>query len=207
MPRVVAPPSPLPDGGWALRTDIRHRLGLTYLPTGPDDPEPSYTLADAWEPPHQLALGDDLCDAIRETAAKPSVTPNGTYHYAGLPDDLHAEIVRRAKAANETWWRFVIDDWPTAVKSYGVGQRHQRHQDLAAGYTRRKLAGIVQLSHPDDYEGGDLVIHNGGLYRLPLPRTRGTFIAFTGWAVHEVEEVTAGERWSLCWNGYGPPLR
>jgi predicted 2-oxoglutarate/Fe(II)-dependent dioxygenase YbiX len=40
-----------------------------------------------------------------------------------------------------------------------------------------------------------------------MPRTRGTLVVFPGWTVHEVEPVTAGERWALIVNGWGPPLR
>jgi hypothetical protein len=50
-------------GGWATAPERRQQL-FTYLPYGPDDPEPAYTLADAFEPPHPLAVPPDLCDRI-----------------------------------------------------------------------------------------------------------------------------------------------
>ncbi len=44
-------------------------------------------------------------------------------------------------------------------------------------------------------------------HRIPMPRDRGTLVAFPGWTVHEVTPVTAGERWSPCVNGWGARLR
>ena len=92
------------------------------------------------------------------------------------------------------------------MKRYRVGDRHPAHQDLLAGASRRKLAGSVQLSDPDGYEGGDLVVSYGQA-RAAMPKSRGTLVAFPGWTVHEVEPVTRGERWALIVNGWGPPLR
>jgi PKHD-type hydroxylase len=92
------------------------------------------------------------------------------------------------------------------VKRYAVGERHTAHQDLHAGAAGRKLAGVVQLSEPDDYAGGHLVM-SFAHHRVPMPRARGTLVAFPGWTVHEVTPITRGVRWSLCVNGFGPRLR
>jgi PKHD-type hydroxylase len=77
---------------------------------------------------------------------------------------------------------------------------------LHPGAACRKFAGSVQLSDSEDYDGGDLVMHFAH-HRVAMPRTRGTLVAFPGWTVHEVEPVTAGERWALVVNGWGPPLK
>ncbi len=92
------------------------------------------------------------------------------------------------------------------MKRYRAGERHARHQDLHPGAACRKFSGSVQLSYPDDYSAGGLVMHFAD-HRVAMPRTRGTLIAFPGWTVHEVEPVTSGERWALIVNGWGPPLR
>jgi len=70
------------------------------------------------------------------------------------------------------------------------------HTDVSAHAPRRKLSISVQLSRPEDYEGGDLEL----LFRPEphaLERARGTIIAYPSFAVHRVAPVTRGTRWSL----------
>jgi PKHD-type hydroxylase len=60
----------------------------------------------------------------------------------------------------------------------------------------RKLSISIQLSDPDSYEGGDLLLHNG-----PEPtvckRDLGSLNMFPSWTLHEVTPVTKGTRYSL----------
>ena len=194
-------------GGWASQLEQRTRL-LSYLPFDDEDEEPAYAVADAWEPPHPLALPAALCDrlvtAAEETEAGPR--PNGSYHYIDLEPEDREAIVSRFEEANALWWRLDIDRWDVKVKRYADGDHHSEHQDLHADAARRKMAGSVQLSDPGDYVGGALVMRFAG-QRISMPRTRGTMVAFPGWTVHEVEPVTGGQRWALIVNGFGPPLR
>lgn len=70
------------------------------------------------------------------------------------------------------------------------------HTDFSDLAPLRKISISVQLSRPEDYEGGDLQL----FFRDPpytMERTRGAFIAFPGFAVHRVTPVTRGTRWSL----------
>lgn len=202
--------------GWAGSPDVRARR-LSYLPEADlvpyavdeDGAEPPYAVADAWTPPHELAVPQEVCDrllaAVRTTPPMPS--DNGTYYLEPkMSADDERAIVDRFAAANEAWWRLDLDRWPTGLKRYQPGERHPEHQDLHAGVAGRKLAGVVQLSQPEDYTGGNLIMRCAH-ERVRMPRTRGTLVAFPGWTVHEVEQVTRGERWVLCINGWGPPLR
>jgi hypothetical protein len=199
-------PAPTPDGGWALTDWPRAHYVSTVNHQA--DVEPSYACCDAWEPPHRLAFGSDLCDAILASAeeVEPQSSGNGTYYLDHLTPALQAEVYGRFADANRQWWGLDIDQWDGGVKSYGPGERHPLHQDLHAGAARRKFAGVVQLSETDDYTGGALVMQFS-THRVAMPRTRGTLVAFPGWTVHEVEPVTSGIRWSLCVNGRGPRLR
>lgn len=198
------------DGGWALGEQPRRDL-LSYLPSGPDDPEPAYTIADAWTPPHELALPADLCDRVLagrgELWRSREQSGNGDYYVCDLDAEDHREVVERFALANDLWWRLDLDTWYLGLKRYRPGDRHVEHQDLhPGGGARRKLAGVVQLSEPDAYEGGALIMRYAH-HRAVMPRERGTLVAFPGWTCHEVEPVTAGERWALCVNGWGRPLR
>jgi PKHD-type hydroxylase len=60
----------------------------------------------------------------------------------------------------------------------------------------RKLSITVQLSDPQDYEGGDLLLH---LDKDPqkTPKEIGKLIAFPSYTLHEVTPVTKGTRYSL----------
>ncbi len=196
--------------GWAANPWARGQL-LSYLPRGTGDPEPPYAVVDAWEPPHPLSLPADLCEHLTASAASRAfATGNGSYHSLDLDPDEEGAVIDRFRDANDLWWRLdldrSIDRWDVHAKRYRAGDRHPPHQDLMAGSARRKLAGSVQLSRPDSYDGGNLVMSHTS-HRVAMPRTRGTLVAFPGWTVHEVEPVTRGERWALIVNGWGPPLR
>ncbi|HEX2272528.1 MAG TPA: 2OG-Fe(II) oxygenase [Acidimicrobiales bacterium] len=169
--------------GWAVGNWPRSRL-LSYLP--PDgDTEPAYAIADAFEPPHPLALPEEICDRLVAAAMAVRPTPGGhaDYHLIELEPDDEAAILGRFAEANALWWNLELDRWDVRVQHYRPGQRFAPHQDLHAGAACRKFAGSVQLSTADDYEGGDLVMHFVH-HRAAMPRTRGTLVAFPGWTVH-----------------------
>jgi predicted 2-oxoglutarate/Fe(II)-dependent dioxygenase YbiX len=70
------------------------------------------------------------------------------------------------------------------------------HTDFAGFRPLRKISISIQLSRPEDYEGGDLELLFGNS-PLQLDKTRGTFIAFPSFMLHRVTPVTRGTRWSL----------
>lgn len=64
----------------------------------------------------------------------------------------------------------------------------------------RKLSVVIQLSDPEDYEGGNLQILSEDNKSYFVPRKRGTVIVFDSRAQHRVLKVTKGTRLSLvCW--------
>ena len=70
------------------------------------------------------------------------------------------------------------------------------HMDNGANTSTRKLSLSVQLSHPSDYEGGNL-----GLFytcnEKKASRERGAIVTFPSWVMHRVTPVTKGVRYSL----------
>ena len=79
---------------------------------------------------------------------------------------------------------------------YNVGSHYDWHVDIGPGEAAyRKLSVIIQLSNPDDYEGGE-VVFNAGTER-ELPRDRGQIAVFPSWVLHKVNPVTKGTRYSL----------
>jgi predicted 2-oxoglutarate/Fe(II)-dependent dioxygenase YbiX len=80
------------------------------------------------------------------------------------------------------------------------------HTDFAPIRPLRKLTLSIQLSRPEDYDGGDLEL----LYQAgpqPLDRARGTLVAFPSFMLHRVTPVTRGARWSLVAWVVGPRWR
>lgn len=66
------------------------------------------------------------------------------------------------------------------------------------GYdSMRKLSFIMQLSNPEDYEGGKVQMKTGPEKMDMLPNKRGDMIIFPSHVLHRVTPVTKGERQSL----------
>lgn len=75
-----------------------------------------------------------------------------------------------------------------------------------ANLAPRKLSIVLQLSSPDDYEGGDLE-----LFTSPEPtkvtRQRGLIAAFPSYTLHRVTPVTSGLRRTLVVWVCGPEFK
>lgn len=68
----------------------------------------------------------------------------------------------------------------------------------------RKLSFVIQLSDPDDYEGGNLQLLDEAGKSYIVPRQRGTMILFDSRTQHRVLKVTKGVRKSLVGWTVGP---
>ena len=68
----------------------------------------------------------------------------------------------------------------------------------------RKLSFVLQLSDPDDYEGGNLQLLDEGGKTYIAPRQRGTVILFDSRTMHRVLPVKSGLRKSIVGWTVGP---
>jgi PKHD-type hydroxylase len=83
---------------------------------------------------------------------------------------------------------------------YGQGMAYGPHVDNAIRYApvtggrfRTDLSATLFLSDPADYDGGELIIEgDAGATRVKLPA--GDLILYPAASVHQVSEVTRGER-------------
>lgn len=81
----------------------------------------------------------------------------------------------------------------TRILNYTKGSKFAPHVDSQkGGKEQRKKTLIIQLSESSDYTGGNLVVE--GKY---ADRTQGTVIIFDSTNIHELQELTDGERWCL----------
>ena len=103
---------------------------------------------------------------------------------------------------------FVSDDMPYLMRYSGERKDHfDWHIDV--GYEKnasRKVGFTIQLSNPDDYEGGDLEFMKVDV-SLVERRARGALIGFPSFRVHRVLPVTRGVRYAVVGWVHGPAFR
>ncbi len=95
----------------------------------------------------------------------------------------------------------------TQYKPVSVGNHHEgRGQDYLNEKLEmvRKLSFVLQLSDPDDYEGGNTQLLDEAGNKYFAPRKRGAIILFDSRTQHRVLKVTKGTRKSLVGWTVGP---
>ena len=95
----------------------------------------------------------------------------------------------------------------TQYKPVSVGNRND---GLAQDFVNenielvRKLSFAMQLSDPDDYEGGNVQLLDEAGNSYIVPRKRGTIVLFDSRTQHRVLKVTKGTRKSIVGWTVGP---
>jgi PKHD-type hydroxylase len=123
--------------------------------------------------------------------------------------DLYRLIAWYINSANaESGWHInatMLDK--TQIGRYGVGGHYDWHMDTVPPVDgmHRKLSFTLQLSDPDTYEGGDLLI--GMLKPVTVTKKQGSIIVFPSCLYHTVAPVTKGERFSAVNWMRGPQFR
>jgi len=119
---------------------------------------------------------------------------------------LHDCIIR----ANAENWNFTIAtiDSDIQYSEYDASQEghYTWHSDMDSGeFSLRKLSVIVQLSSPEEYEGGNVEFFTGGNYetmKKTIVKEKGVVTIFPSYIIHRVTPVTKGLRKSLVlWVG------
>jgi PKHD-type hydroxylase len=92
------------------------------------------------------------------------------------------------------------------LTKYSEGFYYHRHKDtgmpLKNPGANRKFTVVIQLSKPEDYEGGELKFEE-----VAAPKEQGSMVIFPAFEYHEVTPVTKGERLSLVAFVNGPNFR
>lgn len=80
------------------------------------------------------------------------------------------------------------------------GEHYNAHIDRVFNGVSRKLSMVVQLTDPEEYEGGELEINTGKID--VMKKDQGSVFFFPSFVMHEVKPVTKGTRHSLvAWIG------
>ena len=136
--------------------------------------------------------------------------------------------ITRANRENFLYDLRCIDGESLQYTQYGPGEFYSWHNDagIASAYKPesvgnrmggksddfinentelvRKLSFVLQLSHPDDYEGGNLQLLDETGKSYFAPRKRGTVILFDSRTQHRVLRVKSGLRKSIVGWTVGP---
>jgi PKHD-type hydroxylase len=75
--------------------------------------------------------------------------------------------------------------------------KYGKHVDRGMNIPVRKLSISIQLTDPEEYEGGELKLYDGEEEGVLMDKTQGTLIIFPSYVLHEVMPVTKGTRNSL----------
>jgi PKHD-type hydroxylase len=74
--------------------------------------------------------------------------------------------------------------------------KYGKHIDKSYDFPVRKLSISIQLTNPEEYEGGELFLYDGD-DGVIMEKSQGSLIIFPSYVLHEVTPVTKGERNSL----------
>ena len=117
---------------------------------------------------------------------------------------VYDKLVKHIQEANKTWGFAInsIIDSIQYTEYYEGGGHYDWHMDVGNyPMNNRKISVTIQLSSPDEYEGGDLEFWVG---RTPdkAPREHLLAILFPSYLMHRVTPITKGTRKSLVlWVG------
>jgi PKHD-type hydroxylase len=134
---------------------------------------------------------------IRNSSIKFSkVTPDNVWIFQRLYEVL--------SDCNQKWYQYDLSSFGEGFQftKYTEGQFYDWHQDLIGN---RKLSIVVQLSSPEDYQGGDLEFFT--LKEKKVCNSLGSVILFPSFEVHRVTKLERGTRHSLVVWVWGPAFR
>ncbi len=122
---------------------------------------------------------------------------------------LFEQLCHIARELNKQYFGFDlhgISDLQYTVYTGEESGFYDWHIDkMGKGRTPRKLSLVLQLSDPQDYEGGELWLH--GTRKMVLTKGYGLVHVFPAFTLHRVTPVTAGVRKSLVAWFEGPDFR
>lgn len=140
---------------------------------------------------------------------------------AGIPEEVKQELTAAVSGIGHYSYGFDVTGLsaadPMYVMRYTAGDHFAWHVDNGINgppMGSRKLSFSVQLSHPGDYDGGDLEFATySHTYNQEIPgpsqvlRQRGNLIVFPSFMLHRVTPVTRGERFAIVGWIHGPAFK
>jgi len=120
---------------------------------------------------------------------------------------LYEKLMDMAVQANNSLWNFDLISAPENIQYTEYLEEDEGHytwhQDIGPGdASLRKVSLTVQLSSPEEYEGGELEMWKGGTSVTTAEKGAGVVFIFPSYMMHRVNKVTKGKRRSfVLWVG------
>ena len=112
---------------------------------------------------------------------------------------------------NGKFWQYDLEEvFEFQLIKYDIGGNYNWHCDYGTAERPgliRKLSMSIQLSPPENYEGGTLQVVDYSNRTINIPINLGTVIVFDSKLPHKVCPVTRGQRISLVGWANGPRFR
>lgn len=87
------------------------------------------------------------------------------------------------------------------ILKYEIGETFVKHRDATSDRDSRVKTLVIQLSHPNEYDGGDLNVWINNK-KYTANKTRGNVVLFSSMHLHEATQVTNGTRYCfVTWLG------
>jgi PKHD-type hydroxylase len=135
----------------------------------------------------QLGHDDPVAQAIRQMVLA-GLQQHPLFFSAVLPLRTFTPRINRYSGSSNAYGPH-FDNAVRLLQQSSQGQ-HSHPQDQ---YVRTDVSCTVFLNDPDDYDGGELCVHDTfGQHRVKLPA--GHAVIYPGTSLHEVAPVTRGER-------------
>jgi PKHD-type hydroxylase len=115
-------------------------------------------------------------------------------------------VGKAIREVNDTVYGFDVRQFREGFQftRYEVGEYYGPHFDIGPGkLSERKLSSTIQLSAPEDYTGGELIIYPD----FEASKDRGSMTVFPSFMCHDVRPVKTGVRYSLVTWLAGPPFK
>ena len=93
--------------------------------------------------------------------------------------DIYQKIYELVKKANDKMWNFNLSHFKEDLQlgEYVEGEHYDWHMDVGTNCSTRKLSVSIQLSDPEEYEGGELNFYLNR-HTSKAPKNKGTMIIF-----------------------------
>lgn len=122
---------------------------------------------------------------------------------------LFDKLGEKVSYINSRFYNFDITGFGERLQFTNYDEKNNGHYnwhiDAGQGISR-KISLVVQLSHPNSYDGGELELFTSGEPEK-IPKKRGFITFFPSFTLHRVTPVTRGTRQTLvCWIT-GAPFR
>ena len=149
-----------------------------------------------------------IADIYTKESGRVSTTVDSSYRSSKikwLPHNektswIYDKLSNLTKIANKSSWNFDIIGFGEDIQlgEYTAEEEghYDWHLDIGRNFSCRKISISVQLSGPDEYEGGSLQFQTDR-YVKTAPKDKGTVILFPSYFLHRITKITKGTRKSL----------